>query len=32
MSVSGIDPRVLDALQNASSLELFQLKIGRAHV
>ena len=25
MSVSGIDPRVLDALQNASSLELFQL-------
>ena len=25
MSVSGIDPRVLDALQNESSLELFQL-------
>jgi len=25
MSMSGIDPRVLDALQNASSLELFQL-------
>ena len=25
MSVSGIDPRVLDALHNASSLELFQL-------
>lgn len=25
MSVSGIDPRVLDALQNVSSLELFQL-------
>ena len=25
MSVSGIDPRVLDALQNASSLELLQL-------
>lgn len=25
MSVPGIDPRVLDALQNASSLELFQL-------
>ena len=25
MSVSGIDPRVLDALQYASSLELFQL-------
>ena len=25
MSVSGIDPRVLDALQHASSLELFQL-------
>ncbi len=25
MSAPGIDPRVLDALQNASSLELFQL-------
>ena len=25
MSLPGIDPRVLDALQNASSLELFQL-------
>ena len=25
MSAPGLDPRVLDALQNASSLELFQL-------
>ena len=25
MSAPGIDPRVLDALQSASSLELFQL-------